>query len=296
MDSTLARDVSRSFSITLKLLPGPMRGPVSLAYLLARASDTLADTDEVPSAERIERLAGFVAEIDGAGSSWRADLGGFVELQKHQGERRLMERLGECFAQLDALPGPQQEIVRKVIRIITRGQQLDLERFGAGPAILADENELLDYCWRVAGCVGAFWTEIGFETMGTGFSRADPQVLEEMGVRYGQGLQLVNILRDLPKDLETGRCYLPHRNPDDVESLMAMAAEWRGRARGFLEVGESYAKALPLRRLRAATVLPALIGTRTLDLLDRADWEELEGGVKVSRGTVRWCVLRAFAG
>ncbi|MEM1082534.1 MAG: squalene/phytoene synthase family protein [Verrucomicrobiota bacterium] len=294
VDATLLREVSRSFSISLRLLPGPMRRPVSLAYLLARASDTLADTPGVAADERIQWLDGFIDEAKGGSPAWRSDLRRFSETQTHDGERRLMETLGDCFEALDALPQTQGEIVREVVGIITGGQRLDVERFASGPAVLPDDESLDDYCFRVAGCVGAFWTRIGFETLGERFSEHDADELETWGVSYGKGLQLVNILRDLPGDLENGRCYLPVADGEDRNVLLKEAAKWRQRARGFLGQGMDYASRLESRRLRAATVLPALIGEPTLDLLDGADWAELERGVKVSRATVRWCLWQAL--
>lgn len=294
MDTQLLREVSRSFSLSLRLLPGPMRWPVSLAYLLARASDTLADTESLPVEERMLWLEGFIREIDGGGAAWRGELGRFSECQSHAGERRLMERLDECFVALERLPEGEQAIVREVIRVITGGQVLDLERLMAGTLGMEDAASLEDYCYRVAGSVGAFWTRIGFETLGEGFSRQDAEELERAGIAYGKGLQLVNILRDLPGDLTGGRCYLPVAEPNDRQLLMAEAARWRETSRQWLDRGKWYSSQLRLRRLRAASVLPALLGAKTLDLLEHADWAQLVGGVKVTRGVVRRCLLRSL--
>ena len=52
----LLKEVSRSFYLTLRLLPGAIRPQISLAYLLARATDTIADTEIVPIAQRLEAL------------------------------------------------------------------------------------------------------------------------------------------------------------------------------------------------------------------------------------------------
>ena len=205
-----------------------------------------------------------------------------------------MERLDDCFVALDRMAESQQAIVREVIGVITGGQRLDVERFSKGPAVLPDAASLEDYCWRVAGCVGAFWTRIGFETLGEKFSKTDPAELEEAGIVYGKGLQLVNILRDLPGDLKGGRCYLPLEDAGDRDALMAAAAKWRRTSREWLDQGKSYSSTLRIRRLRAASVMPALLGEKTLDLLDKADWSALEGGVKIGRGTVRRSLVRAL--
>jgi farnesyl-diphosphate farnesyltransferase len=61
----ILRDVSRSFFLSIRLLPSPLRDPISLAYLLARATDTLADTGEIPVAQRMEALPELIGAIEG---------------------------------------------------------------------------------------------------------------------------------------------------------------------------------------------------------------------------------------
>ncbi len=295
LDREVLRDVSRSFYLSLRLLPGPMRPAVSAGYLLARASDTLADTHAAPVAERVALLDGFSAEIDGGGDGWRQGetFAGFRGLQTHAGEKTLLERLDDCFAMLGGLRAAESETVQKVLRTILSGQRLDLARFAdAGeenPVALANGDELEDYCFRVAGCVGVFWTEIGFLTLGRRFSGRPAEEMERLGGNYGKGLQLVNILRDLPKDLAQGRCYLPI-DPADRGALAEAFARWRVRAAGWLADGESYCSRLPMLRLRAASVLPALLGNRTLEALAARANPLPPAGVKVSRREV-WRVL-----
>jgi len=292
-DFSLLREVSRSFYLSLRVLPGPMRDPVALAYLLARASDTLADTEAVDPGRRIALLRGFEEEIRGGDPDWRADLGDFLDRQRHAGERVLLERLREIFATLDRLGAGEAAEVREVVATICGGQALDLERFGGGPAALAGDAELRDYCHRVAGCVGVFWTRVGFLTLGGRFSRCGPAALEALGERHGRGLQLVNILRDLPKDHAAGRGYLPGVAPGDRAGAQREAARWRGEARDLLAAGRAYAAAMRPRRLKVAAGLPARLGGETLDRLDRADWETLAAGVKVPRRRVWRNVLAA---
>jgi len=52
----LLKQVSRSFYLTLRVLPGAIRPQIGLAYLLARASDTIADTEFVPVSMRLKAL------------------------------------------------------------------------------------------------------------------------------------------------------------------------------------------------------------------------------------------------
>jgi farnesyl-diphosphate farnesyltransferase len=158
LDGHVLRSVSRSFYLSLRLLPQPMRPAAATGYLLARASDTLADTAEVPVDDRLELLDGFAAELQGKGAAWRdRRLRAFAEKQTHPGERVLLERLDECFAGLAELDGLQADVVRETLATIISGQRLDLVRFEEAsrlrPVALKSEEELEDYCYRVAGCV-----------------------------------------------------------------------------------------------------------------------------------------------
>lgn len=61
-------------------------------------------------------------------------------------------------------------------------------------------EELKLYCWRVASVVGLMSLKI-FE--------ADSPEARQYAVALGRALQLTNILRDIPRDAERGRLYLP---------------------------------------------------------------------------------------
>jgi farnesyl-diphosphate farnesyltransferase len=295
----LLKGVSRSFYLTLRLLPAPMRGAASLGYLLARTSDTLADSAGAPVEARLLCLDWFERSLAGEEERPRWPLPVLNAIADPR-ERRLLESTGDLFAWLATLPGGEAGLVREVVGIIIGGQRLDLERFGradgGNPVALSDEAALEDYAFRVAGCVGAFWTKLGFLTMGEGFSRAPQDELLERGIAYGKGLQLVNILRDLPADLAGGRCYLPVEDPHDAVRLMAAHRQWVGRASVWVEEGFSYAESLPSRRLRAASVLPAMIARETLGRLREADWEMLRRRVKIPRRRIYLTLLRALVG
>jgi farnesyl-diphosphate farnesyltransferase len=295
----LLKGVSRSFYLTLRLLPGPMRGAASLGYLLARTSDTLADTPGAPVEARLLCLDWFERSLAGEEETPRWPIPVLNAINDPR-ERLLLEGTGDLFAWLGYLPEGEAALVREVVAIIIGGQRLDLERFAnadrENPVALADEEELDDYAWRVAGCVGAFWTKLGFLTMGGNFSSAPESTLLERGIAYGKGLQLVNILRDLPADLATGRCYLPVPDPRDIYQLMATHGRWLERAHQWVGAGFPYAETLCSRRLRAASVLPAMLARETLERMRGADFETLQRRVKVPRSRVYLALLRALTG
>jgi farnesyl-diphosphate farnesyltransferase len=306
--TSLLRDVSRSFYLTLRVLPGRIRSPIGLAYLLARATDTVADTELLPVEQRLQALARLRERILGLGAR-PLDFGELAQRQGSAPERVLLERAEEALTVLESQQPADRELIRQVLTTITSGQELDLRRFaGASPehiVALRTEEELVDYTYRVAGCVGEFWTRMCRAHL---FPRAklDDRLLLSNGVRFGQGLQLVNILRDLPADLRQGRCYLPSERlaaaglkPQD---LMAAANEPRLRplydqyldvAEGHLQAGWTYTNTLPWSsvRVRLACAWPVLIGLDTLKLLRQSPILDPQHRVKVSRRQVRRRVL-----
>src|SRR5262245_8218360 len=100
----------RSFALSLKVLPGATRAAVAVAYLLARAADTVADTRLIARSERLallRRLAAVIRETPDPGAqraaseAVRAHVTGASPVAE---ERELIEMLPEVFAAFDALP------------------------------------------------------------------------------------------------------------------------------------------------------------------------------------------------
>src|SRR5206468_3436268 len=136
----------------------------------------------------------------------------------------------------------------------------------------------------------------------------DDAFLLANGVRFGKGLQLVNVLRDLPSDLRQGRCYLPAGKLGALglspEDLLEPANEPRARplysdcldrAEGHLIAGWAYTNALPRRsvRVRLACAWPILLGFETIKLLRTANVLDPRQRVKVSRGRFRQIRVRS---
>ena len=293
MNHQLLKEVSRSFYLSLRFLPPGFREAAGCGYLLARLSDTIADAGEASVEERSgslwvfrQVLAGLeeVRTLDRTLRASPALSRGFSE-----GERVLVERVEEVFVFLETLSEERQAAVRRVVDLITEGQSWDLERFDRKErVILSSDKELQGYTYQVAGCVGEFWTELGLGLSPGSpeeFSRLSANEMMRLGRSYGQGLQLINILRDLGEDLKIGRCYLPG-GPTEEER-----GRWLERAREHLDDAEKYCKALRGRRLRFSSMLPYRIGRDTLDLIEASPLEER---VKVSRRRVSY-QMRAAA-
>ena len=309
----LLKRTSRSFHKTLWVLPSSVRHQIGLAYLLARTTDTIADTELVPVAQRLaalEELRRFIREGKSSPSSF-AEL---IPTQTSSPERELLEQRGAMLALLQSSTSPaDRKLIVELLEVIISGQELDLRRFAGGTSerivALQSEAELDDYTYRVAGCVGEFWTKICRAHV---FPRArldDPQLLAD-GVRFGKGLQLVNILRDLPADLRKGRCYLPQSKlagaglrPQDLldaaaeKQLRPLYDRYLDLAEEHLAAGWAYTNSLPWGcvRVRLACAWPVLFGVRTLDRL-RIE-SPLDGArpIKITRTEVRGAIWRSVA-
>jgi len=302
----ILRAVSRSFYISIRFLPRRLRQPVGLAYLLARATDTVADTAQIPALVRAQMLADLSSVIQGEVSPDAVvDLvNSFAPLQTNDVERQLIESLPNCLEELARSSCDDRDDIRSVLQKITKGQALDIARFGdmAQPRALATDLELHEYTYLVAGCVGEFWTRLCFRHIGN-FSDLAEIEMAELGKRYGNGLQLINILRDAHSDLQAGRCYFPIQELEEIgidpsqillepSRFEFILEKWREEAQRGLIAGMGYVHAIRNPRIRGATALPALIGVRTLSMLRAAGPTELHRTIKVPRHEVRAMIAR----
>ena len=301
------RGVSRTFYLTLRVLPRPLREPVGLAYLLARAADSIADTRLLASDERLTHLLAFRAQVEGP-----ANLRSIMEIelavadkQSMHAEHSLVTSLPMAFSMLEGLPEADGNLVQSVVVKLTRGMELDLTTFppeGSGRiAAIRDPAELDRYIYYVAGCVGEFWTGITM-VHSAALKSWDAQHMSGLGVRFGNALQLTNVLRDVPRDLRIGRCYLPETELSNAglaaEDLLDPLAGSKARpilireieaALEYYRAAEEYLIAIPRRcpRLRLAVVWPILIGLATLaKLAANENWLDPEQPSKVTRGWV----------
>ncbi|MCX6966517.1 MAG: phytoene/squalene synthase family protein [Verrucomicrobia bacterium] len=291
----LLKAVSRSFYLTIRLLPATLRAPVGLAYLLARTSDTVADSAGAPTEVRLALLRQMKQALCGGGPL--PDLAPLARFVSDPAERRLLEQTGTLWAWLGTMSPEDRGEIAWVFVEILRGQKLDLSRFGCGEGVraLATAEELEDYTYSVAGCVGEFWTRMCNHHLRQYAPGISGEELSRLGASFGKGLQLVNILRDASADLANGRWYLPADelgcDPEALRGAPELARsvcdQWMARAGAHLEDGLRYIHAVRPWRLRLACFLPWALGVRTLALLQRNRPLETARRVKVPRKELR---------
>lgn len=309
----LLRDTSRSFYLSLRVLPGPLREPLSLAYLVARASDTLADSSRADLSGRLRALDAMREALrcgaEGEGSRQVAareaaarEAAGIAA--DSPAEQRLLAGTGRVLEAVARQEAPVRREIHRVLETITGGQRQDLIRFGYAhpdaPVALATAAECEAYTYAVAGCVGEFWTRVCALQMPRTLGAPLEDLLHH-GRRLGQGLQLVNILRDLPADLARGCCYLPKEemdllgtSPGELATNPAVARRitrpWMQKAREWLSHGEQYVEGIRGMRLRLSVILPRRLGFATLELLEKNPPLETNHRVRIDRRGVYRCM------
>ncbi len=283
------RRVSRSFYLTLAVLPSCVSKQVGLAYLFARAADTIADAGHMDSHARVTLLRRFKRQFVRERCEWEdivAIQAMLVSHQRHPGERILIEHLDDCFRVYERFGPEDQEKIRHLLPVLISGMEMDLERFpGASDdrlAALSSMDDLDRYVYRVAGCVGEFWTHLMCAHLPSLHRTWDREAQARVGVRFGKGLQLTNVLKDLPRDLRHGRCYIPLEllepaglTPSDLLDARTMPQfspvlhTLVGVTLAHLDQGWLYTLSIPRRevRLRLACMWPILIALKTLRLL-----------------------------
>jgi farnesyl-diphosphate farnesyltransferase len=208
----LLEKTSRTFALAIPLLPEPTRRSVSLAYLLFRIADTLEDATEWPRAERVAALAQLASACS---ETFDVDRATRVRERwvshppyHHAGYMELIGKMPELFAALRDLPEPARTLVMRHGVRTTEGMATIVMRGGEhGSVALRTLAELRDYCYLVAGIVGELLTELFVrDTPKLERQRAD---LDANALLFGEGLQLVNILKDERADAGDGRSYLP---------------------------------------------------------------------------------------
>ena len=306
--------VSRSFYLSLRVLPQRVRPTIGLAYLFCRAADTIADTSLFPCAQRRTYLEQYRSVFAGQSLSVIDTLQkNLAEKQQNSSERELLVRLPECFHLLTELPPNDQQHIRNLVLTLTQGMQLDLTMFPGendGHVQALEMREDLDqYTYFVAGCVGEFWTRVTVAHVPS-LQHWDSTLMEARGIRFGKGLQLTNILRDIAQDVRLGRCYLPRTelaalgvqpqqllDPDMVAKVHPLLNELLDLTLGHYREGWAYTLAIPRQewRLRLACAWPLLIGISTLALVRRSQrLLDPQARVKIARTQVYGIMLRSL--
>jgi farnesyl-diphosphate farnesyltransferase len=305
--------VSRSFAVVVACLEEPLRDYMATAYLICRVADNIEDCKQ-PAAWKSSRFAelSYLLEEPTLAShvlaGWDREI--WPGLTPDEREQMGLEGGLGLWHIYALIPEDARSTIRRWVSAMAEGMKhLEDPRSApswvthSGVQVLSGEEDYDRYCYFVAGTVGHMATELVINHYGLADGTADS--LLSTCEACGRGLQKTNIVKDFPKDLARGVCYLPDAWMREVElaplSLAGAPAEWKRKVLGNvmdeLEESVDYVLALPYSAAgyRMASLLCLLPAYQTLLLAAQRQVELFtpDHHVKISRDTLSQCLLDA---
>jgi farnesyl-diphosphate farnesyltransferase len=300
--------VSRTFALTIPQLPAPLRRAVGNAYLLCRVADTIEDDAGLTAEQKTHHLQTFIDILDTGGGveAFARELHLQLDPSTPATERELIRECARVLRITSNLDQRQRAAIARCVTIMGRGMdRFERERSSLGLESLADHER---YCYVVAGVVGEMLTDLFCSHSDRIDARRE--ALMSWAVRFGQGLQMTNILKDVWDDLERDTCWLPRdvfsRHGFDLSQLQSRhpdsAFDWGmnemvGIAHSCLRDALAYTLLIPRREAGIRRFLLWAIGLAVLTLRKIHRNPSFTSGaqVKVSRRTVKAVVFTASA-
>lgn len=257
--------------MTIPYLPEPLRREVTLAYLLLRVTDTLEDATHWTLERRVASLREMAQLLEQPSDAQAKAFAHHWLTQPPCSNRDYLDVL-------HALPDLMGELANRdsgsaaIIAVHCRRTALGMaEHLAMPPTNLA---ELQQYCYVVAGIVGEMLTALLLRHLQP--SPSQRTELESLAVAFGEGLQLVNIVKDAATDHGEGRQFLPQELPLDL--VFSLAQHNLQQARRYGEV--LFECAAPMGILMF-THLPCVLAEATLERV-----RQRGAGAKLSRTEV----------
>jgi len=290
---------SRTFAVGIEILPSPLRGEVTVAYLLLRVSDYLEDNREIEDRDKVVLLEDWRRVL--AGGDSRTLIARLNEAQEDTPDAFVARNAATVLRGLDRLDPGAREILARRVRESSAGMARWTER---GP-VFETEADLDDYMHEVAGRVGHLLTEL-FVLRLAGLKGVRERMMR-LGREFGLALQTVNVIRGLHEDRDRGWIYVPGTflpepgidvrelfDPSNREAAMAVLARLVDKADRHLGAARAYVREIPRRHrgVRLFCLLPLLFAVRTL-ALSRGNPEVLRRETKMTRRDVAAITCRA---
>ncbi|OUW03428.1 MAG: hypothetical protein CBD11_03415 [Phycisphaera sp. TMED151] len=223
----LLQQTSRSFAVSIPMLPNPIREEVALAYLLFRVADTVEDEGSFDSNQRSQMLTEWIDSVRTC-STERIDHWSDFSSIEHSGYVALMDARGSLIERLKSVPLPHRELIHQYLAKTVAG----MDQFLVKNDAWHDVSEIREYCYYVAGVVGEMLTAM-FTSYDQGLLPAEAELMR-LAPSVGESLQLVNMIRDYQSDNERNRLYFS--DSISFDDLLGMATESMESTKEFLDI------------------------------------------------------------
>jgi farnesyl-diphosphate farnesyltransferase len=199
--------VSRTFALTIPLLPPTIEVVIGNTYLLCRIVDTIEDAAELTPVEKQGLSKLFLDTVLGVIPAESFVMPCLEALRNYSNvdELDLIAHTPTILRILHTFPSIDQAAISRCVSIMSEGMSHFHNR--QTPAGLKDLKEFEEYCYVVAGVVGELLTTV-FGHHSPKFAK-DIQGHEKLAIAFGQALQMTNILKDSPEDCARGVSWKP---------------------------------------------------------------------------------------
>lgn len=207
--------VSRTFALTIPVLPEPLCDYVSLSYLMCRTCDTIEDDPQLSHEVRVSELENYVKavrhEIDHV--VWTNNMYEQIKNTSVPAEVDLLKDLPSVMLRLYSYPKNVSDRIIKCLDIMSKGMA-----FQQSHDTVTVQADLDRYCYSVAGVVGELLAELFMNHSPSLSKKRD--IFMPLSVSFGEGLQMTNIIKDIWDDASRGVSWLPlglQNNPNSDE-------------------------------------------------------------------------------
>jgi farnesyl-diphosphate farnesyltransferase len=213
----ILESVSRTFALTIPLLPANLEKVVGNTYLLCRIVDTIEDAVCIDPKTKQMLSTLFVKTVLDPSYSEEFVKESLMALLNHPNhdEKDLIKNIPRVLRVLQSFDEKQRHAVAQCIQIMSEGMSYFHVR--QNQAGLEDLKEFEKYCYVVAGVVGEMLTTV-FALHSAAFAKAISGK-ESLAIAFGQALQMTNILKDSPEDQLRGVSWKP-KGVDQTELLV----------------------------------------------------------------------------
>lgn len=293
--------VSRTFALSIRLLPGELGAAVRCAYLICRIADTIEDAPSIEAARKARLLEELSQSFDDP-TVVRQITAAANDLTGDSAHLALVRRADLVFAAYRELSPVTRDHVQRWVRELIGGMRKFVLAYPNGIRIQT-LGEYKEYCYYVAGTVGYLVTDLWREHSSS-ISARRYDALRARCAAFAEGLQTINVLRDVARDAEReNSIYVPDellRAHGSAHATMLHSSHGSENgaaltvlaqlARRDLDEARTYLLSIPRRAvaIRLSCLLPLLFAQATLRDLTRAPRTLLgHDPVKISRGEVK---------
>ncbi len=255
----IAKKSKSSFYYAFNLLPAEQRDAMNTVYAFCRETDDIVDEGSIDDNLKFERLR-----------RWR------IELEKSlngHSDYHLINKLARTIQNFNIPLEPFFDLLK--------GMEMDLQQ-----KRYVTFNDLQTYCYHVASTVGLMCIEI------FGYRHHSAK---DFAVNLGIALQLTNILRDVKKDAEKGRIYLPKEdlekfnyNESDIfnntynENFQKMMKYQVERAKEYFDAATNCLNREDKKAMFAARAMQHIY-SRMLNKIVDADYDVYNKSIRISK-------------